>query len=103
MLYSVLPRTPTGDADFEAFREACHPDRVDDGIEFRVIHARNLANPGEITSIGFVDIEPSEVGKFAERSERQNVDRHERIQPFLDGERVFLGLYEELSNDEIAL
>ena len=103
MLYSILVRTLKEDVEFEQFREAWLPDPVEDGIEFRVVNARNLANPREIVSIGIMDLEPDQVEALMSRTEEHNARRHNRIEPPLEGERVFLGAFQELSDDAIAL
>jgi hypothetical protein len=103
MLYSILVRRLAEGVEFEQFREAWLPDPVDDGIGLRVVHARSLADPREVVSIGFMALGPDEVEELGRRTEAENERRHERFQPLLEGERRLIGVFEQASDDEIAL
>ncbi|MFV0317642.1 MAG: transposase [Microthrixaceae bacterium] len=56
MIYAVLRRTLKDGVSFEEFREAWRPPPGGDAVDFVVTHARSVADPREILSVGRLDV-----------------------------------------------
>ena len=102
MLYSIVLRTLKEGVTLEEFRDAWLPDAVEAGTSYRVVNARNVKNPREIVSIGMIDLAADQIDRFAALTAQHNQRRHERIQPLIEGERQFLGVFEVIGDDELA-
>jgi hypothetical protein len=106
MIYAVLRRTLKEGVSFEEFREAWAPPPGGDTVDFVVTHARSIADPREILSVGRLDMGAEEFMEFAasERFAAVNAGRHERIAPLVEEtDSGFLGAYEVIEGDAISL
>lgn len=106
MIYAVLRRTLKDGVSFEEFREAWRPPPGGDAVDFVVTHARSVADPREILSVGRLDMGVDEFTEFAasEQFATVNTARHERIAPLVEEDGGgFIGAYEVIEGDAITL
>lgn len=105
MIWSIVRRTLREGVTFEDFREAWRPEPGLDHADFTVVHARSLAEPREVVSIGHHDMTPQEFEALATSEDfaRVNAARHERIAPLVEEADGFLGAYEVIEGDEISI
>jgi hypothetical protein len=83
MIISILTRRLREGKTYEDFREAWQR-AYGFGIPTRVVSAQSLDDPREIVTIGFSDLEVSEIDAFLERIGPEEARRHERIDAVID-------------------
>jgi len=105
MIYSVVRRTLRQGVTFEQFREAWTPPGGLSDADFTVVHSRSLAEDRQILSIGVHDMTRQEFESLAtsEAFERVNAERHRRIAPLVEESDGFLGAFELIEGDHIAV
>lgn len=78
MIVAIFRRRLKPGKTLEDFTRAWEAERGF-GVPARVFTATSLSDPGEILTVGFVDLEPADLeAGFAEVAEQEH-DRHERI------------------------
>jgi hypothetical protein len=105
VIYSVLRRTLRPGVTFAEFRAAWAPPEGLAHLDFTVAHSRSLTDERVILSIGTHDMSPEEFLAFAASEDfaAVNDERHERIAPLVEEEDGFIGAFELLEGDHIAI
>jgi hypothetical protein len=63
MLVFLSHRRLKAGSTFEDYRKAWEPEKIPEGIEERIYHARSLEDPNEIVSFGMIDVTPDQIGE----------------------------------------
>ena len=100
MIISVLVRRLRDGKTYEDFREAWAREQGF-GVPTRVVTGQGLDDPREIVTIGFTDIERSEIEGFLERTAPIERARHDRIAEVVEPEMT-RSFYLQIADDDLT-
>jgi hypothetical protein len=83
MVVAVFVRRLRAGCSFEDFKSAWEAERGF-GVPARVFSAVSLADPRDVLTVGFVDVEPDELERMTEDVATQEQVRHERIEEVIE-------------------
>ncbi len=96
MIVAIFRRRLKEGKTFADFKEAWEAEKGF-GVPARVIAATSLEDPREVLTVGFVDIDPRELGRTEETVAEQEAVRHSRIDEVIESTelKAFYGVQSE--------
>jgi hypothetical protein len=100
MIISILTRRLREGKTYEDFRTAWEREHGF-GVPTRVVSGQSLDDPRELVTIGFSDLEVSDIKAFLERVGPEEARRHDRIAAVIEPEMT-RRFYVQVADDDLS-